>query len=233
MAYGGPFPTYEQNLQPYNTPEKRECRETLIKHAVECLTIGRETSTCVKRHQVREAWDLFEQSGEAHRSFKDEEVIQIKDKIEKWELFYDSQTQKKKPSDLRVCYLAGENPLNDLNVFIKNGVLSQNIWAIEKDPKIQKKAEMALTKSAKTIHVQFVKANFIEIMKDEQQDKFDIIYFDACGSLPSKKQETLKAIGHVFLYNKLASPGSGFPGLNIPFSLSSILDSAIETRKKL
>ncbi|KXJ05141.1 hypothetical protein AC249_AIPGENE11260, partial [Exaiptasia diaphana] len=193
---------------------------------------GRATSTCVQRHQVREAWDKFEKSGEAKRSFSDEEVIKIIEEIEDWELFHDSQTKEKKPSDLRVCYLAGENPLNDLNIFKDNGVLSQNIWAIEKDPKTHKKAEMALEESHKTIRVQFLKGDLIEILKEDQEDKFDIIYFDATGPLPSKKQKTLKAIGYVFLYNKLASPGALITTFSFPPVVTENEDKEKEKKVK-
>ena len=216
MASGGQRPTSGQESSKYDTREKRECRERLIQHAVECLTKGRETSTCVQRHHVRQAWDEFEQSGEAHLSFKDEEVAQIKDDIGKWELFYDSRTQKKKPSDLRVCYLAGENLMNDLRVFRNCGVLGMNIWAIEKEIKEINKAKKAVKDSSQTIHVHVVHGDFINLMQDPLQDKFDIIYFDACGSLPSEKKETLKAIGYVFLYNKLASPGALITTFSFP-----------------
>ncbi|XP_020903314.1 uncharacterized protein LOC110241761 [Exaiptasia diaphana] len=215
MASGGQRPNSGPDTKHYDTAEKRECRETLTKHAVECLTTARKTSTCVQRHQVREAWDKFEKSGEAKRSFNDEEVIQIKDEIREWELFHDSQTKEKKPSDLRVCYIAGENPLNELNVFIKNGILSQNICVIVKNSEaIENVWEVAMdSRSARK--VQLFKGTFLECMK-ETEGQFDIISFDSTDSLPSQEHVILNAIGHVFLYNKLASPGALITTFSVP-----------------
>ncbi|KAJ7378494.1 Sperm associated antigen 1 [Desmophyllum pertusum] len=69
-----------------------------------------------------------------------------------------------------VCYLGGDNPINDLEVLVDN----------------------------------------------DFEGQFDIIYFDACGTLPSAKQNTLKFIGYVFLYNKLTSPGALITNFSFP-----------------
>lgn len=49
--------------------------------------------------------------------------------------------------------------------------------------------------------------NILTFFEDNKTKAFDIIYFDACGSLPSAKQETLKVIATIFNLNKLTSPG--------------------------
>lgn len=53
--------------------------------------------------------------------------------------------------------------------------------------------------------IRLFKVDLLTCLKDLEQ--FDIIYVDACGTLPSVKQNTLKKIGYIFLYNKLVSPG--------------------------
>ena len=78
---------------------------------------------CVKQDHVARVWKQLRESGKADEYFTEEERQEIKTEIDQWELFHDSQVQTKKPSDLRVCYLGGDNPLNDIEVLVANGVL--------------------------------------------------------------------------------------------------------------
>ena len=156
---------------------------------------------------------LCRESGEQD-CFTAEKREEIDKGITEWEKFHDSRLQTRKPSDLRVCYLAGDNPINDLEVFVKNGILCQNVWAIEKDAKTLDKACENISQSAMK-NVQLFKGDFLACMKD-LEEQFDIIYFDACGTLPSVKQNTLKAIGYVFLEDKLASPGALITNFSFP-----------------
>ena len=197
----------------YNQEVKNECRSRLIEHAVRCLTEERQTSACVKKDHVRKVWDHLCKSKELN-CFLEQERCDIEEEITQWEKFHDSQIQTRKPSDLRVCYLAGENPINDLEVFMNHGILCQNVWAIEKDAKTLEIAWEKISKS-RTRNIRLFKGDFKDNLK-EFQGQFDIIYFDACGSLPSRKQNTLKAIGYVFLYNKLTSPGVLITNFSFP-----------------
>ena len=101
----------------YTQYVKNSSRSTLIEHAVKCLTTERQTSVCVKRNHPRNVLEQYEQlcreSGEQD-CFTAEEREGIGEGITEWEKFHDSQLQTRKPSDLRVCYLAGDNPINDL-----------------------------------------------------------------------------------------------------------------------
>ena len=195
---------------------KGKCRSRLIEHAVRCLTTDRSTSVCVQRDHVREVWRFFRRTGEARAYFSPEQMLYIEDEIKQWELFHESQVQSRKPSDLRVCYLAGDNPVDDLKVFTNEGVLSQNIWAIEKDAEALKNAWDNICRSDLTTrNVRLFKGDFLNFLKDFE-GQFDIIYYDACGSLPSAKQKTLKVIGYVFLYNKLTSPGALITNFSFP-----------------
>ncbi|MCD6184208.1 MAG: hypothetical protein J7K84_00230 [Deltaproteobacteria bacterium] len=40
-------------------------------------------------------------------------------------------SNQKKPENLKVAYLSGPNPENDLRVFCEAGILPENIWAFE------------------------------------------------------------------------------------------------------
>ena len=113
-----------------------------------------------------------------------------------------------------MCYLGGDNPINDLEVLVANGVLCQNVWAIEKDAKTFGKAWNAI-KNSQLRNVRLFKGDILTFLKDFR-GQFDIIYFDACGTLPAAKQNTLKVIGYVFLYDKLMSPGALITNFSFP-----------------
>ena len=198
----------------YNQESKKESRSKLIEHAVRCLTTERSTSVCVKRGHVAQVWKQLHDSGKANKYFTDEERQEIEDGIGYWENFHDSQVQTRRPSDLRVCYLCGDNPYNDLEVLLENGVLHQNVWAIEKNSTEFKKAKKAI-KNSKLKNVKLFKGDILTFLKDSPE-QFDIIYLDACGALPSFDHKTLKIIGYVFQHNKLTSPGALITNFSFP-----------------
>ena len=198
----------------YNQESKKQSRSKLIEHAVRCLTTERSTSVCVKRDHVRRVWQQLHESGEANKYFKEEDIEEIEKEIDQWERLHDSRVQTRKPSDLRVCYLAGDNPKKDLKVLVKNGVLCQNVWAVEKDSKTSEKAWNRIKKS-KLRNVKLVKDDILSFWK-VHKERFDIIYLDTCGSLPAAKQNTLKVVGYVFLHNMLTSPGALITNFSFP-----------------
>ena len=203
-------PSSSQCVQESNN----EWRSKLIEHAVRCLTTERSTSVCVKRDHVKRVWKQLQESGNADKYFTEEERQEIEEGIGDWELFHDSQVQTRKPSDLRVCYLGGDNPINDLEVLVANGVLCQNVWAIERDSKTLGKAWNAV-KNSHLRNVRLFKGDILTFLKHFRV-QFDIIYFDALSSLPATKQKTLKIIGYVFLYDKLTSPGALITNFSFP-----------------
>ena len=216
--------TTSDSQSQYDQDVKKEGRSKLIEHAVRCLTTERNTSVCVQRDHVRRVWQQLHESGEAQYYFNPEQRQDIEREIEQWELFHDSQIQTRKPSDLRVCCLAGDNPINDLEVVTDHGVLTQNVWAIDKDSQTLKKVWESVNRS-KLRNVRLFKGYILNFLKDFE-GQFDIIYYDACGALPSKKQNTLKFIGHVFLYNKLASPGALITNFSFPPELTADVQNA-------
>ena len=208
-------PAPEPGFGLYDNPAKKRCRSDVISHAIRCLTEERNTSVCVQRDHVGQVWKQLQESGERQAYFDDSQVISsIEDEIRQWETLHDSKVQSRKASDLNVCYLGGDNPINDLEVLLDNGVLPQNVWAVEKDPQTCKKAREAICGS-NLRNVRLFEGDILNFMKD-YEGNFDIIYFDACGSLPSAQQKTLKIIGYVFQYNKLTSPGALITNFSFP-----------------
>ncbi|XP_067027393.1 uncharacterized protein [Acropora muricata] len=198
----------------YIQESMRESRSKLIEHAVRCLTTERSTSVCVKRDHVARVWQQLRESGKADEYFTEKERHEIETEIGQWERFHESEVQIKMPSDLRVCYLGGGNLTNAIEVLVANGVLCQNVWAIVENSKTLKKAWNAIENSPLR-NVKVFKGDILSFLKDFP-DQFDIIYLDACGSLPSAKQKTLKIVGYVFLHNKLTSPGALITNFSFP-----------------
>ena len=169
---------------------------------------------CVKRDDVARVWEQLHESGKAGEYFTEKERQEIEEKIGYWEHFQDSQVQTRRPSELRVCYLGGDNPIFDLKIMVANGVVCQNVWAVENDS-IRFEKVWNTTKNPTLRKVKLFNGGALTFLKDFP-GQFDIIYFDASDSLPSAKQNTLKVIGYVFLYNKLTSPGALITNFSFP-----------------
>ena len=168
----------------------------------------------MKRDHVARVWQQLRESGKADEYFTEKERHEIETEIGQWELFHESEVQTKMPSDLRVCYLGGGNLENAIEVFVENGVLCQNVWAIVESTETLEKAWNAIENSALR-NVKLVVGDILTFLKEDKAP-FDIIYLDFCGSLPSAKQKTLKIVGYVFLYNKLESPGALITNFSFP-----------------
>ena len=145
-------------------------------------------------------------------SFPQEERKRMDDVVQKWELFHDSQIQRRKPSDLKVCYLGQSNPLNDLQLLVQKGVLCRNVWVVAEDFKTKMKIWNSISQT-ELRNIRLYASNFFSFLKDFK-GQFDIIFFDPCASLATKN--ALKLIGHVFHYNNLTSLGAFITVFSFP-----------------
>ena len=224
----------------YDQESKEECQSRLIEHAVRCLTEERSNSVCVKRDHVERVWKRLFESRKDDKYFTEnrQEIVKA---IHEWEMFYDGHVHPLKNDDerkttaaeLRVCYLCGENTIiDDLDVLVKNGVPYQNVWAIDKHSKIVVEARKAI-KNSQLRNVKLYKVDILDFLKDFQGGPFDIIYLDTCGALPSEEEATLKIIGHVFLYNRLTSPGALITNFSFPPPQDIACDTERLEREKI
>ncbi|WP_341714704.1 hypothetical protein [Limnobacter sp.] len=134
----------------------------------------------------------------------------------RWEAFYDSIVQSRTPSNLKVAYLSGPNPENDLRVFCDAGVLPENIWAFESENTTYSEAVIAALDS----EFPFIKLvnGGLDAFVEASPQRFDIIYLDFCGPLPSrnKKQKTLLALTRILAHHALNSPGILITNFSLP-----------------
>lgn len=186
----------------YRQPEKDIVRRSILQYAVEALTKNRSQACCVEREYVRNVYDAlnFEPSAELKR-----ELQRINTEyFGHWEHLHDSCLGTKTPSDLVVCYLSGPEPQNDFDVLISLGILPQNIWAFESEKSIYNEA---LRKCGSGAYPQprLIKQSIESFFRDTPR-KFDIVYLDACGAVPSS-QHALRCVASMSKYHRLVSPG--------------------------
>ena len=198
----------------YNQYNKDFIRRRILRSAVDKITLHREKSTCVARDYVRSIWEYFILNNDLSKSKEEAQRID-KTYITNWESLHDSYTGKKDVRDLLVCYLCGPEPNNDFQQFIDLGVLPQNIWAFELDRNTYDRALSAYSQG-EFPQPKILKQNIDSFFRNTPK-KFDIVYIDACGSIPSS-QHALRTITTLCSYSRLNSPGviiSNFSSLDI------------------
>jgi hypothetical protein len=194
----------------YQEIEKQIARDKALSFAVSTLTKNRHKSSIARKSYVRDIKKHLQSQG----SKWDQEISSYltENEINRWESFYESIIKKKKPSELRVAYLSGPNPDNDIEILVANGVLPENIWAFESDNKTYSQAVMSALES---------KFPFVKIYRGKIENylkilpfKFDIIYLDFCSTLASDK--TISVVRDIFFYQKLETLGVLITNFSLP-----------------
>lgn len=198
----------------YKEEVKNIARERVITESIKALTINRSNSTLSRKTYVRELKKYFLQ--EKHIEDKLFANFLKEDEINKWENFYDSIVQTREAKNLKVAYLSGPNPENDLREMFKHGILPENVWAFESDNKVYNNAIM----SALNSEFPFIKIinGSIDSFLDFSPQKFDIIYLDFCQPIinKGKNNKTLKVITKILDKHSLNSPGILITNVSLP-----------------
>lgn len=176
----------------YKSHTKNTSRRLLLEKAVECLTRGRKRLRVLSENNIRRLWDYcFEEVLLKHKLLSECDENYIDSWIETADFIYSN----KKPSELRVGYLCGPEPENDLQVLLESGVRIENIWAFENDNDIYRNA----LKNAKRHFLNFkIFPGTIQSFLQINPISFDIIYLDFTGPLISANSKPFKAIHDVF-----------------------------------
>jgi hypothetical protein len=156
----------------YKEKAKNIARYKSLSKAVSLLTEKRNTATLTDRGYLKRVWNEIAKS--ENPSDRKLNSYLSKDTIKRWELFFDSIVTTRQPKHLKVAYLCGHDPLNDLNVLTELGVLQENIWAIESDKKMYETAVDALIASDFPF-LKIIKSDFKSFI-EYTPIKFDIIY---------------------------------------------------------
>ena len=186
----------------YKQETKNTVRHTVIRKAVEMLTVRRSDACCVRNSYVRDLYDYFlslPESNEQREALKIDQGY-----LRAWEHMHSNLIGNKRPDELSVCYLSGPEPENDFNEFVNMGVLPQNIWAFENERSIYSQALESIDGSS-FMQPKIVKTS-IERFFENSPKKFDIVYIDACASFISD-HHALRCVASLFQNHRLNSPG--------------------------
>lgn len=195
-------------MKEYLEKEKIEARKSALETAIKYLTIERNQSTLASIDYVQKVKNHLIKYG---TKYDIEFAKKLSDKnIQYWENFYSSIVTNKTAKQLKVAYLCGPNPENDINEFVKYGLLPENIWGFESDEFLYDKAVIS-TLSSKYPFIKLHKGNISNFFKYSPL-KFDIIYLDFCATLP-KSISTLTSLFH---YHVLNSPGILITNFSFP-----------------
>jgi hypothetical protein len=196
----------------YKQPEKEIARQKALSHAVTTLTTYRDRSTCVRESYVAEVQGQLLNDGTPHDKHFAAKLGP--ERIKLWEQFHASCVGKKRSDELSVCYLCGPEPLNDFQVLVDLGVHPHNIWAFESDAMSYEKAVEAVRSS--DFPMLKVHRGNIEHFFEMAPHRFDIVYLDACGPLPSSQQKTLRMVSTLLKHHRLESPGALITNFSSP-----------------
>lgn len=199
----------QSNKPSYKQEVKQSARIKALTHAVELLTKRREECAIVPRNYVSKIHTVMNEQVGAELG----ELIEQED-INSWEAFRSSSIGTKRPEDLTVAYLSGPEPTNDLEIFIDLGVRPENIWAFEIDKEVFT-AALADIERSKLRGVKLIEESIDNYFLSTPR-RFDIIYFDACGPLPSKSKKTTQAIVNTFRHSALTPLGVLITNFSVP-----------------
>ena len=162
----------------YKQDTKEKSRELLWNHAVRSLTQSRTESRVLNCTYLDNLWDFvkmkFDQSG-----YLDPQEL-IDSEYEDWKRFGESTYGSKKPEDLKVAFLCGPEPENDINHLVRLGVRIENIYAFESDKSCFKAAVESLHHTYPNLKI--FRGNIIDFL-NLNEVKFDITYLDFTGSI--------------------------------------------------
>jgi hypothetical protein len=191
-----PQPTYDQ-------PVKQRIRRRILEHAISCLTSERSSTPVVLADEFQKTIEYAE-TLLGKLPFALPWLHDIPNGASQFLEFYQSQIGSRRPRDLRVLYLSGPEPLNDLEVLLSLGIIPQNIWAVETVPDLYADAIEQLRQYNACIRIHHGK---LERFFEQVNERFDLVYIDACGPLPSHKPNTLRLLIAMVQHERLAPLG--------------------------
>ena len=182
------------NSRTYDQRAKIRARRFALRRAVKLVTSCRDAAAVVPADHVRHVW----RSKASGTPYDSAAVAAVRKRdVRNWEAFRRDAIGKRKASEITVAYLAGPEPENDLKELLRLGVRPENIWAFEnraKDAALghERLAARAL-RGVKFLHID------IEDFFVGSSRRFDIIYIDACDSLPRGSRLLVTLFEHAAL----------------------------------
>ena len=166
----------------YKQPEKEKSRELVWNHAVESITSKRYDNRILNATYMERLWLYCQQ--------------QLNEKLDietfvRWKEYADICYGERKPEELKVAFLCGNEPDNDVRHLLRLGLRIENIYAFESDNNSFKEAVNSLHNSYPLLKIYRSK---IEDYADLQNVKFDIVYLDFTGSMLKEYKTVVKIL---------------------------------------
>jgi hypothetical protein len=176
----------------YKQPVKEESRIKIWTHAISSLTTKRKESQILNAKYVQRLWDYsFEETLIKHKL-----INSVNEKfLDDWLIFAKQSYGTKKADELKIAYLCGPEPENDLKVLIDLGIRIENVWAFESDSAFFNAAVKSIKRKYPTLKIFNGK---IDTYLSNSPAKFDIIYLDFTASIFSHSSKPFQVIHSVF-----------------------------------
>jgi len=180
----------------YNQPEKHKVRQTIWLNAVGVLTGNRALAPVVRHEELSDTVDYALSILKLPKA----EALEVHRELESWAVSYHAGIGQKKPQDLKVLYLCGPEPLNDLLEMLSHGIDPQNVWAIESSRTDFEAALQQLNQSGTKLKVHH---GSLSDFLDLYTESFDIAYVDGCGPFVGGKPNTLDPLLSLLMNGRL------------------------------
>lgn len=186
-------------MEAYNNPIKNKVREKILRSAVHNLTKRHYSSKIIQHEELKITCDHFIDLIEhGQKGYIDKgEVLSL---LNEWLVFDTAVDRQKLSAELKVLYLCGPDPTNDLEVLLDQGVNINNIWAV-----VSGEDSIAAHKAINEHPDRFLKIHegSLHDFFQHNNEKFDLIYFDACSAFMQGKPNVLHSIFGIFHKERL------------------------------
>lgn len=183
----------------YQEPVKAQVRYRVLTTAVTLLTRNRSRAAVINPNHVQETLqytlNLLKKQSITRDSLEE---------FKAWTVLHRRLLGRRRPQDLKVLFLCGPEPQNDLQVLLDKGVDPHNVWAVESDPEEFQRATEELLRSGLPVKIYPGDlAGFLEF----NSEIFDIIYLDGCSPFASGHPNSLFTLIQLFKHQRIAPLG--------------------------
>lgn len=177
----------------YKQEIKESSREVIWNFTIDTLSRNREQTPILNNEYIIKLWNyVFNEVLIPNRLINNVD----NECLNNW-LSYSEQINNinKKPEELKIAYLCGPEPENDLSHMLKLGIRIENIYAFESDRGLFDEAVKSIKNNYPTLKIyngkidSFIKSSFV---------KFDIIYLDFTTPLFSRLSKIYQSIVTLF-----------------------------------
>ena len=166
------------SMETYQQDVKEISRELVWEHAITSLTTNRERNEVLSPQYVKQLWDYSKKR--VMEYVGDDTLIFHENTIKEWLGYQKNIYKLKSPCDLKIAYLCGPEPENDLKYILGYGVRIENVYAFESDNKAYDSAIQHLHHTYPLLKI--IKGKIEEFVQMHSV-KFDIVYLDLMGPL--------------------------------------------------